>query len=226
MYTGQLPDSENKFCMTDEMPETAKLIERINKDHMRELQEQLDMFQESRQLATPFKKFADTMEFLLNRLKTGYAKSHVAAQVLQEALSTKLHTWGENEGRAYWKQCKGGAALTKEETEQVLALIDTYQRSCRLYLIHELEATMKTVLNKAQKTADIPHRVANHLQLTAKHDLDLSGVFGCNYCPNDRAQSVEKFANCMNTCDTMLGILWDKGLTLALQHPAKRRRTE
>ena len=85
---------------------------------------------------------------------------------------------------------------------------------------------MKTVLNKAQKTADIPHRVANHLQLTAKHDLDLSGVFGCNYCPNDRAQSVEKFANCMNTCDTMLGILWDKGLTLALQHPAKRRRTE
>jgi hypothetical protein len=211
--------------MTDEMPETAKLIERINKDHMRELQEQLDLFQESRQVATPFKKFADTMEFLLNRLKTGYAKSHAAAQVLQEALSTKTHSWNDATGRCAWFQCKGGAKLTDEETVQVQARIDAYNRVFTSCCIPDLKATMKTVLNKAQKTADIPHRVANHLQLTSKHDLNVCGVLGI-FDPSARANAIEKFANCMNTCDTMLGILWDKSLTLALQHPSKRRRTE
>ena len=84
---------------------------------------------------------------------------------------------------------------------------------------------MKTVLNKAQKTADIPHRVANHLQLTSKHDLIVCGVLSV-FSPCERGDAIEKFANCMKTCDTMLGILWDKSLTLALQHPSKRRRTE
>ena len=219
------PDSENKFCMTDEMPETAKLIERINKDHMRELEEQLDLFEESRQLAAPFKKFADTMEFLLNRLKTGYAKSHVAAQDLQEALSTKTHSWNDATRQWDWLQCKGGAKLTDEETAQVQARIDAYRRVFTFSCIHDLEATMKTTLNKAQKTADIPHRVANHLQLTSKHDFNVCGVLSV-FIPCERADATEKFANCMNTCDTMLGILWDKSLTLAVQHPSKRRRTE
>jgi hypothetical protein len=30
----------------------------------------------------------------------------------------------------------------------------------------------------------------------------------------------------MRACDGMIDILWDKSLTLSIQHPSKRRRTE
>ena len=30
----------------------------------------------------------------------------------------------------------------------------------------------------------------------------------------------------MRACDEMIDILWDRSLTVSLQHPSKRRRTE
>ena len=211
--------------MADGMPAAATLIDRIHVDHMRELEEQLDLFAESQQSAKPFKQFADTIEFLLKRLKAALSTGHLAAQVLQEALSTKTTHYNRDTAQFEWHQSNSGAKLNDEETAQVEAHVDTFNQTQDLCYIDRLVASMKTTLNKAQKTADIPHRVVNHLQLTLKHDLKIDCRLSTNYRVT-RVQLIDRYASYMKTCDTMLGILWDKSLTLALQHPSKRRRTE
>ena len=58
----------------DTFPEAAELTERLNRDHNAELDEQQQLFADSRQKATAFLQLADTLEFLVQRLKDTYCK--------------------------------------------------------------------------------------------------------------------------------------------------------
>eukprot|EP01046_Picozoa_sp_COSAG06_P011928 COSAG06_NODE_686_length_13075_cov_22.361381_12_plen_96_part_00 len=63
----------------DTFPEAADVIERLNRDHTAELDEQLQLFADSRQMPTTFQHLADTVEFLIQRLKDTYCKMIRAA---------------------------------------------------------------------------------------------------------------------------------------------------
>ena len=83
----------------DTFPEAADVIERLNRDHTAELDEQLQLFADSRQMPTAFQHLADTVEFLIQRLKDTYCKMIRAPTTLQSQLPTECEQWNDDTRR-------------------------------------------------------------------------------------------------------------------------------
>jgi hypothetical protein len=210
----------------DTFPEAADVIERLNRDHTAELDEQLQLFADSRQMPTTFQHLADTVEFLIQRLKDTYCKMIRAATTLQSQLPTECEQWNDDTRRHEWVKSRDGDKLSGDELKQAEARFGEYKGAFDIERIIKLKSSIQAALNKALKTKDIPHRVVNHMLLVLKHDLS-EFYYGARFNGATTLNpTINKGSKGMRTCDEMIDILWDKSLTLAIQHPSKRRRTE
>ena len=212
----------------DTFPEAAKVIERLQRDHDAELDEQLKLFAESQQKPTEFLEFADTVEFLIEKLKDTCCNMHRTVTTLQRQLPTECQKAHQPTYTYEWYQSKDGEKLTEDEVQDAEAYIQEclHLQQMQFQRMRDLQSHMKAVLNKALKT--IPHRVVVHLLLTMKHDLGLD-FYGFNlrpYCAGELDRYCNSLMNCERVCDKMIDILWDKSLTVAIQHPSKRRRID
>ena len=204
----------------DEEITCLKMIERLKKDHMQELEEQEDLFKEARQEASEFKLFADTIEFLLGHFK------ELCVPMLEATMSfcadypelTSLYQTSTD--TTVW--CRDGVNMTEEQTK------DMENRRAACYAAwdgasaRELHSAMKSTLNKASKGNEVPSRVVNHLKLILVHDMEPFG-FGF-YTAAQQLRAIKLFERTIAACDTLRDTLWDQDLTLPIVHPSKRRR--
>jgi hypothetical protein len=210
----------------DTFPEAAELTERLNRDHNAELDEQQQLFADSRQKATAFLQLADTLEFLVQRLKDTYCEMHRAATTLQGQLPTEREKFSHVTGLYEWVG-QDGNRLSDEATKEAEARLWEYKRAYDTERAHKLTSSIRAALNMALKTDDIPHRVVNHMLLALKHDIDKDLHYcSCYHGALTLKLGIDRALSCMRVCDKMIDILWDKSLTLAIQHPSKRRKTE
>eukprot|EP01047_Picozoa_sp_COSAG01_P094950 COSAG01_NODE_25762_length_734_cov_0.859843_1_plen_86_part_00 len=84
-----MPDTSTQAVDMDSFPEAAKVIERLQRDHDAELDEQLKLFAESQQKPTEFLEFADTVEFLIEKPKDDYCNMYRAFTTLQQVKRNK-----------------------------------------------------------------------------------------------------------------------------------------
>ena len=210
----------------DTFPEAAELTERLNRDHNAELDEQQQLFADSRQKATAFLQLADTLEFLVQRLKDTYCKMHRAATTLQGQLPTEREKYN-NMSRLYEWVGQDGNRLSDEAVKEAEARFWEYKRAYDTERADKLKSSIRAALNRALKTDDIPHRVVNHMLLALKHDIDKDMYYcTCYHGAKTLNPGIDRALSCMRACDDMIDILWDKNLTLTIQHPSKRRKTE
>eukprot|EP01043_Picozoa_sp_COSAG02_P028863 COSAG02_NODE_1770_length_10993_cov_48.074995_8_plen_211_part_00 len=209
----------------DTFNEAAEVTERLNRDHNAELDEQLRLFADSRQKATAFQQLADTIEILTNKLKDTYCKMHRAATTLQGQLPTERQRWNGASRQWEWVG-QDDNRLSDEAVKEAESHLSKYEQAWDFGRLGKLRSSMQTVLNKALKTEDIPHRVVNSLMLTLKHDFPTVGWRSSFLGATSLNSGIGDALRCMRTCDEMVDILWDKSLTVSLQHPSKRRRTE
>ena len=210
----------------DTFPEAAKLTERLNRDHNAELDEQQQLFADSRQKPTAFLQFADTMEVLINKAKDTYCKMHRAATTLQSQLPTEREKYNDAT-RLYEWVGQDGNRLSDEAVKEAEARLWEYKRAYDTDRAHKLKSSIRAALNKALKSDDVPHRVVNRMLLALKHDIDVDLHYcTCYHGPNTLNYGIAILLSCMRACDDMIDILWDKSLTLPIQHPSKRRKTE
>lgn len=211
----------------DTFPEAAELTARLNRDHNAELDEQQQLFADSRQKATAFLQLADTIEVLTNKLKGTYCNMHRAATTLQSQLPTERQKFSHVTGLWEWVKSQDGDKLSDAAKTEAVARVREYKQAYDANRVRKLKSSIQAALNKALKTQDIPHRAVNHMLLALKHDLPT--VF-CGATPfygaNALNPGIDNALSCMRACDEMINILWDKSLTLSIQHPSKRRRTE
>lgn len=210
----------------DTFPEAGELTARLNRDHNAELDEQQQLFADSRQKATAFLQLADTMEFLVQRLKDTYCKMHRAATTLQSQLPTQREKYNHVTHLSEWVN-QDDDKLSDEAAKEAKACVRKYWQAYDYERVRKLKSSIGAALNKTLKTDETPHRVVNHLLLALKHDLD-DDKHLCSYFHGAETlnRGIRSALSCMRGCDEMIDILWDKGLTLSIQHPSKRRRTE
>ena len=211
----------------DTFPEAGELTARLNRDHNAELDEQQQLFADSRQKATAFLQLADTMEFLVQRLKDTYRKMHRAATTLQIQLPTQREKFSHVTGLSEWVG-QDGDKLSDEAAKEAEARLREYKQAYNPNRVRKLKSSIRAALNKALKTDGIPHRVVTHMLLALKHDIDDDGLHYCSgYHGADTLNPrIGSALSCMRAFDEIIDILWDKSLTLSIQHPSKRRRTE
>ena len=211
----------------DTFPEAAELTARLNRDHNAELDEQQQLFADSRQKPTAFLQLADTLEFLVQRLKDTYRKMHRAATTLQIQLPTECQDWNDVTRRYEWVKSRDGDKLSDEAVKEAKARVQEYKDAVDTERVLNMQSSTRAALNKALKTDDIPHRVVNHMLLALKHDIDKDVHYcSCYHGALTLKLGIDRALSCMRACDKMIDILWDKSLTLSIQHPSKRRRTE
>jgi uncharacterized membrane-anchored protein YhcB (DUF1043 family) len=210
----------------DTFPEAAELTARLNRDHNAELDEQQQLFADSRQKATAFLQLADTLEFLVQRLKDTYRKMHRAATTLQIQLPTQREKFSHVTGLSEWVG-QDDDKLSDEAAKEAEARLREYKQAYDIGCVRKLQSGIRAALSKALKTDGIPHRVVNHMMLALKHDID-DDLYYCGYYHGAETLNpgIGSTLSCMRGCDGMIDILWDKSLTLSIQHPSKRRRTE
>ena len=120
-----------------------------------------------------------------------------------------------------------GNKLSDEAVKEVEARLWEYKVAYDIDRAHKLKSSIRAALDKALKTDDIPHRVGNHMLLALKHDIDDDLHYcRCYHGASTLNYGIASALRCMRACDEMVDILWDKSLTVSLQHPSKRRRTE
>ena len=208
----------------DTFPEAAELTERLNRDHNAELDEQQQLFADSRQKATAFLQLADTLEFLVQRLKDTYCEMIRAATTLQGQLPTEREKWN-NMSHLYEWVGQDGNKLSDEAAKQAKARVREYQHAVDIERVFKMQSSTRVALNKALKTQDIPYRVVNRMLLVLKHDFSDFGA--CTvFAGATINRAINGWSKSMRACDKMIDILWDKSLTLSIQHPSKRRKTE
>eukprot|EP01046_Picozoa_sp_COSAG06_P052232 COSAG06_NODE_8723_length_2087_cov_3.016097_1_plen_185_part_00 len=166
-----MPNDSAQPVDMDTFPEAANVIERLNRDHTAELDEQLKLFADSRQKPTTFQHLVDTVEFLIQRLKDTYCKMIRAATTLQSQLPTEREQWNDVTRRHEWVKSRDGDKLSKDEVKQAEACFGEYKDVVDTERMCKLKSSIQATLNKALKTKDIPHRVVNHMLLVLKHDL-------------------------------------------------------
>ena len=224
-----MPHTSTQAVDMDTFPEAAKVIERLQRDHDAELDEQLKLFAESQQKPTEFLEFADTLEFLIKKLRDDCCNMHRALTTLQRRLPTECQRFSSTSHELEWHQSKNGEKLTKDEVQDAEAYLRECVEQMEFQRMRDLQSHMKAVLNKALKTPKtIPHRVVVHLLLTMKHDFgwDFYGFNLRPYCAGELDHYCNGLMNLERVCDKMIDILWDKSLTVAIQHPSKRRRID
>jgi hypothetical protein len=117
--------------------------------------------------------------------------------------------------------------LSDEAVKEAKARLWEYKQAYDIARVHKLKSSIRAALNKALKTDDIPHRVGNHMLLALKHDIDDDNYYClCYHGASTLNCGIASALRCMRACDEMIDILWDRSLTVSLQHPSKRRRTE
>ena len=210
----------------DTFPEAAELTARLNRDHNAELDEQQQLFADSRQKPTAFLQLADTLEFLVQRLKDTYRKMHRAATTLQIQLPTECQDWNDVTRRYEWVKSRDGDKLSDEAVKEAKARVQEYKDAVDTERVLNMQSSTRAALNKALKTDDIPHRVVNRMLLVLKHDFSDFGACAMFHGADTLNRAINGWSKCMRACDGMIDILWDKSLTLSIQHPSKRRRTE
>ena len=104
----------------DTFPEAAELTARLNRDHNAELDEQQQLFADSRQKATAFLQLADTLEFLVKRLKDTYCNMHRAATTLQSQLPTEREKYNNVSGLYEWVGQDGNKLSDEAKKEACL----------------------------------------------------------------------------------------------------------
>jgi hypothetical protein len=209
----------------DTFPEAGELTARLNHNHNAELDEQEQLFATSRQKPTAFLQLADTQEFLIQRLKDTYCEMIRAATTLQSQLPTEREKYNNVSGLYEWVG-QDGNKLSDEAVKEAKARVQEYQDAVDIERVFNMQSSTRSALNKALKTQDIPYRVVNRMLLVQKHDF--SDFHACGWFHGATAlnQAINGWSKCMRACDEMIDILWDKSLTLSIQHPSKRRRTE
>eukprot|EP01043_Picozoa_sp_COSAG02_P030142 COSAG02_NODE_1911_length_10408_cov_1015.930449_4_plen_229_part_00 len=226
-----MPDTSTQAVDMDSFPEAAKVIERLQRDHDAELDEQLKLFAESQQKPTEFLEFADTVEFLIEKLKDDYCNMYRAFTTLQRQLPTECQKYYQPTYTYEWYQ-KDGGSLTADEVQDAEAYLRECEQQIRRFKrIRELQTHMKKELNRALKKPEtIPHRAVVHLLLSLEHDFVWDSCMYGNilepYCADDLNRYIFYLMNCRHACDKMIDILWDKSLTVAIQCPSKRRRID
>eukprot|EP01046_Picozoa_sp_COSAG06_P048123 COSAG06_NODE_7131_length_2619_cov_2.425397_2_plen_217_part_00 len=209
----------------DTFPEAGELTERLNRDHTAELDEQLNLFADSRQKPTAFLQLADTQEFLIQRLKNTYCEMIRAARTLESQLLTERQKWNVVSRRYEWVG-QDGNKLSDEAAKEAKARVREYQDAVDIERVFNMKSSTRAALNKALKSDDVPHRVVNRMLLVLKHDFSDFGACTMFEGATPVKQAINGWSKCMRACDDMIDILWDKSLTLSIQHPSKRRRTE
>jgi hypothetical protein len=210
----------------DTFPEAGELTARLNHDHNAELDKQEQLFATSRQKPTAFLQLADTLEFLVHRLKDAYCEMIRAATTLQNQLPTERQKWNDVSRLYEWVKSRDGNKLSDEAVKEAKARVQEYQDAVDIERVFNMQSSTRSALNKALKTQDIPYRVVNRMLLVLKNDFSDFGA--CTLFDGATAlnPAINGWSKCVRACDEMIDILWDKSLTLSSQHPSKRRRTE
>ena len=212
-----MSDDEEIMCMA--------MIERIKSDHMRDLEDQEDLFKEARQQASEFKKVADTLEWHIDRMKAAYKQALGHVETFEADWSNCVWTYMGAESAPLWK--KYDTALTEDEVKTMraeCASLDSELSIHSLLLQRTAAANLKLLLNKATKKEALPFRVANHMKLTIENDLTIRVSDWNVHDSIDRQRFIKTLKSAVAACDTLRETLWDKDLTLPIVHPSNRRR--